>query len=109
MYSCDTAGVMLGGQPSAVGDYIMLENKFTYTVEVLLDGSWVTAGTLNVYQTITAKRVDNTGTVANDWQGINNSYSTTSTDLKISKPKVAAVTGAAEADVNIDANANKNQ
>ena len=53
--------------------------------------------------------MDNTGTVANDWQKVNNSYSTTATDLKISKPKVADVTGAAEADINIDANANKDQ
>ncbi len=109
MYSYDNSGTRLDTAPSAVGDYIMQEKKFTYTVEVLRDGTWVTAGMLDVYQTITVKRVDNTGTVANDWQGVNNSYSTTATDLKISKPKVADVTGAAEADINIDANANKDQ
>ena len=107
MYSGDGSALHLGGEPSAVGDYIMGEKKFTYTVEVQQDGKWVTAGSLDVYQTTTAKRVNNTGNVADDWQGINNSYSTTATDLIISKPKVAAVTGAAEVDINIDANANK--
>lgn len=73
MYSNDNSGIMLGGVPSAIGDYVMGERKFTYTVEVERDGKWLTAGSLDVYQTITAKRVNNTGTVANDWQGINNS------------------------------------
>lgn len=111
VYSYDNAGVRLSDDASktSVGDYVMDETKFTYTVQVKQNGKWVTAGTLDVYQTITAKRIANTGKVCDDWQGVQNSYSTNATDLKINADKVKDVTGAATDKIKIDPNANKNK
>ena len=76
-----------------IGDYAYLEYDFTYNLTIII-GSATTTRTIDVGQTILAKRVNKTGNVATDWQGLENIVSTTNIpNCQINFTKVHAIVG----------------
>jgi len=88
----------------AVGDYYYGEKAFCYTVDVKTGtGGWIECAKQMIYQHIVAKRKAKTGEVSRDWTGLDNSYSTTTLDLKITVDKVKVIVGGDGSNVTIDA------
>jgi hypothetical protein len=95
IFMTDTSGVELAGMDVNIGDYVRSERNFVFSVYVTLDGVPKEAGELKMSQTIIAKKVANTGTVAKDWQGIQNSYQAGAVDCTINQAEVRAMVGGA--------------
>jgi hypothetical protein len=106
LYIYDNAGSFLGGSPLANGDFSRQEKDFTYRLEKNCGGGvWVRCFEIHVGQVTSAKRIDTTGTVATDFQGIENSYSLVTLDCIITEAEVRALVGGA-LPINIAADAN---
>jgi hypothetical protein len=92
IYDCSALAPAQGGA-TAIGDFVYEEKQFTYQVESDAGGSWQVVGTLDVGQKIIAKRIANTGTVANDFQGLENSNVIRVLDAQISDAEARAIVG----------------
>jgi hypothetical protein len=78
---------------NAVGDFVYDEKDFTYRIAHHDGGVWQTGAEFHIGQKIIAKRIDTTGTVATDWQGIENSTAVRTLDLLVTEVKIRAIVG----------------
>lgn len=96
-----------GGNVLQVGEFIREEKAFIYTVkffdQTLMKTSPV--GTNNIGQIIIVKKIGNTGVVANDWQGIENSNKPRILDTVIQPQEVRDIVGG-NLPIVIDSNTN---
>jgi hypothetical protein len=80
---------------ASVGDYAYEETDFTYTLTVTIGSAPPSKCTMHVGVTTLAKRVSNdTGTVAGDWQGVENIISSSNVpNCQITFDKVHNIVG----------------
>ncbi len=78
---------------TAVGDFVYEKKQFMYEIENNAGGNWTVLGKLDVGQKLIAKRIALTGTVATDFQGIENSNQERVLDLTITEAEVRAIVG----------------
>lgn len=106
IFMTDNPGLFLENQPIAIGDFIRLENQFTFQVFVTQGGAMKKAGELKGAQVVNVKKKANTGTVANDWDGLKNTMTAPATiDRTIDATDVKEVVGG-NPTIRIDAHAN---
>jgi len=81
-----------------VGDYIYTEKQFTVWVEAEVKGVWKRVSPpLQYTQIILLQRIAKTGSVKNDWKGLENQIHIGTADLKMTADKLKQITGDTDA------------
>jgi GT2 family glycosyltransferase len=94
LYIYDNPGLMLGNDSvSKVGDFVRLEDDFLYQVQRNVGGTWQTCAQFHVGVLAIAKRKAVTGTVPNDWTGVECSSAIRTLNAVIDQTKVRAMVG----------------
>lgn len=94
VYIYDNSALLPGNDAADhVGDFIHEEKRFLYVLQRQDRGSWVNLSSAWVGQIITVRRSAVTGSVAADWQGIENSNASQYLDATISEAEVRAIVG----------------
>jgi len=110
LYYSDTPGSHLGSivyDHLAVDDYVYEEKDFTYTLTISKGSTVLKKLDFHVGQTITAKRIDRTGTVAQDWEALGCHVSSSNIpSCKIDQNKVISIVGSNNGTINIHPDAN---
>jgi hypothetical protein len=92
----DNSALGLGTETGAIGDFVHEKKDFIYRVFVRLNGVDTLASAIHVGQIITARRTANSGTVATDWAGLENSNAIRHINPTITEAQVRAIVGGAD-------------
>ena len=106
IYIYDDSALLPESDPAnQIGDFIREEKDFTYRVEVNVRGTFRTCAEIRVGQIIITRRKAATGTVATDWDGVENSTAIRTLDATLDAAEVRGMVGGA-LPIDIDAHAN---
>jgi hypothetical protein len=106
IYDCSALLPASGAASVKVGDYIREEKAFRYSVEYRVNGgAWSECASKNVGQIIRVSRKATTGTVVDDWEGLENSNAERLLDALIDEADIRGTVGGT-LPIIIDVNAN---